>query len=485
MPRARSTLAQVALAAAAALAASTLAGDARADGLPLVLWPTLVPAGDDPSPAPLHRPAETEPSAKLRADELDATLRDAVQDLGFDLDVSDPGPEPGHLRDLDLLDRAGRRDAEGRGAEPAAAEGADGGTWVVSPRLEVASSGEVIVRIVVAAPGARQLRVRVERVAAADVSARGLVMLRDLLATLPARPDAPSPARENVPSHHLGVVRTLRSQGRAILAAHAAGFGAFGAFSIQRASGSDDPRVMYPLLALGTGVGVGAALLVAEEWDVGTGDAWFLASGAWWGVASGLLFANGQDVQPFRDRYAWGVGAGLAGLGVATLTSAWSKMDEGDAVLSISGGGAGLLFGTLGERIAEGDVTARGTTGAGLGAAAGVVATSVLATQITVSPSRVMLVDLGVGLGTLAGAAAASPLVFEDATPGRARGFLVAATAGAVAGGAAALWLTRRLDTPEPGPAPRGARALPWAGPVGVPRQGEPQPLGGGVSGVF
>src|SRR5258708_39064903 len=70
-----------------------------------------------------------------------------------------------------------------------------------------------------------------------------------------------------------GVMPPLRSQGRAILAVNAGLFGAFASFGLEKASGSDDPRVLYPLLALGTGSGVGAALLVADEWDVTTGAA--------------------------------------------------------------------------------------------------------------------------------------------------------------------------------------------------------------------
>ena len=76
-----------------------------------------------------------------------------------------------------------------------------------------------------------------------------------------------------------------RSPGRAVLAANAALFGAFMAFSVQRASGSEDPRLLYPLLTLGMGVGLGSALLAAEEWNVTTGDAWTIAGGAWWGAA--------------------------------------------------------------------------------------------------------------------------------------------------------------------------------------------------------
>ncbi len=58
----------------------------------VVVWPTLTPAGDDASPAPLHRPTSAEEPLATHAHELDATLRDATQDLGFVLDLADPGP---------------------------------------------------------------------------------------------------------------------------------------------------------------------------------------------------------------------------------------------------------------------------------------------------------------------------------------------------------------------------------------------------------
>ena len=77
-----------------------------------------------------------------------------------------------------------------------------------------------------------------------------------------------------------------RSPGRAVLAVNGAVFGAFVAYSIQRASGNDDPRVLYPLLALGTGIGIGSTLLASEEWDVSTGDAWVLSAGAWWSAST-------------------------------------------------------------------------------------------------------------------------------------------------------------------------------------------------------
>ncbi len=119
--------------------------------------------------------------------ELDATLRDAVQDLGFDLYVADAGPAPGHTRDQDLVERAAGSAANGT---------PEGGTWVVSPRIEAASGGDYVVRIVAVPPDGHELRVRVETVPADSVGVRGLVMLRDLLSPATAAQAAVEQERE-------------------------------------------------------------------------------------------------------------------------------------------------------------------------------------------------------------------------------------------------------------------------------------------------
>jgi hypothetical protein len=421
----------------------------------VVIWPTLTPAGDAPGSSALHRPQPaTDRSVVERAQELDATLRDAVQDLGFSLFVADTGPSPGHTRDADLVRRA---------ASSAAGGEQDGGTWVVSPRVESAGGDEYVVRIVAVPPRGRELRVRVETVAGDSVSARGLVMLRDLLsAQTAARAAVEGDLERSAKGSTQGVVKPVRSQGRAVLAVNAGLFGAYTAFSLQKASGSEDPRVLYPLLALGTGMGVGAALLVADEWDVTTGDAGFLAAGAWWGAASALLVSVGRDVTPINDRYAIGVGGGLVGLGLATLAVTQRRMDEGDATLAHSGAAFGLLAGGAIEMFYRGTTTnIEPYTGMGYGTGFGLLAAGALASLVTVSPSRVLLVDVGLGGGALIGAAAASPLLFENVTQASERGWLAATMAGSVVGGAAAWWLTR---DGAPSKAPAWLRGLPSAG---------------------
>jgi hypothetical protein len=437
---------------------------------PVVIWPALTPAGDAPNGAPLHKPQPTTDKEVFeRAQELDATLRDAVQDLGFTLYVADTGPTPGHMRDEDLVERAARSAA---GGAP------EGGTWVVSPRIESAGGGAYVVRIVVVPPRGRELRVRVETLSPDAVGVRGLVMLRDLLSVETATQAAREHEREEAAKGTAqGIAGTWRSQGRAVLAVNAGLFGAFTGYSMQRASGSTDPRVLYPLLALGTGIGIGGALLVADEWDVTTGDAWFLAAGGWWGAASAFLLAAGAEVEPLDDRYAWGAGGGLIGVSLATVALTKVKMDDGDAMLAHSGGALGLLLGGATELLYRGATAAEVTpyTGMGYGTAIGLVAAGTLATQVTLSPSRVLLIDLGVGGGALLGAAAASPLIFQNATKGRTRGWLSATMAGSLVGGAVAWWVTRDSAASQ---SPSWLRGVPTAGVIGEsPSRGGDRPI--------
>jgi hypothetical protein len=452
--------------AAAALAALALAaspGVAHADPKPpVVIWPTLTPAGDSPSAGPLHKPQPgSDHDGFNRAQELDATLRDAVQDLGFDLYVADAGPAPGHTRDQDLVDRAA-----GSASNGAPGGAAGGGTWVVSPRIEAAGGGEYVVRIVAVPPGGRELRVRVETVPADSVGVRGLVMLRDLLSPATAAQAEIARQRELAAlGSAQGIMHPPRSAGRAVLAVNAALFGAFTAYSLQRSSGSDDPRVLYPLLALGTGMGVGGALLVTDEWNVSTGDAWFLSAGGWWGAASAIFIAEGSN-QPFDDRYSWGVGGGLIGISLATFALTRGSMDDGDAMLAHSGGALGMLLGGAAEFLNNGKIPPKGTTpylGMGYGTALGLLAAGTLATQVTVSPSRVLLIDVGVGAGALLGAAAASPLIFQNPTPTNTRGWLTATIGGSLVGGALAWYLTRDTSPPKAS----WLRGLPTAGVLG------------------
>ena len=101
-----------------------------------------------------------------------------------------------------------------------------------------------------------------------------------------------------------------------------------------------------------------------------------------------------------------------------------------------------------------------------------------------------LLVDLGAGLGAAAGAAIGSPLVFENVTEAKTRGFVAATAGGMVAGGAIAWLLTREHpEHPPTGPTPTALapHVTPFGGVVGssATREGGVPAYGAGVRGTW
>jgi hypothetical protein len=220
--------------------------------------------------------------------------------------------------------------------------------------------------------------------------------------------------------------------------------GGYVGFSLQHASGSDDARLTYPLVALGTGIGLGASMLVADEWDITLGDAWFLSAGAWWPIASGVLLAKSYHVQD-EDRYVYGLVAASAGVTLSAAALSFKPMSEGGAVLAHSGGAVGTLIGGLTEMAYRGSTKLTPERGIGYGAGVGVLAAGALATQVKVTSSRMLLIDLAASLGALTGAAAASPLLLvkEKESAARNRLWLASIATGTVLGGGIG-WLSTR-----------------------------------------
>jgi hypothetical protein len=412
----------------------------------------------------------TSASAELAAvgKEIDAQLADAAQDLGLRVDV---GVHAIAKRtDADLL-----------------AEAKSSGRVIVAPSLRaLPGSQDVELHLVLAPPNGRALRVRTERAAREDASVRAVVMLRDLVADLDegrARAAGPLAAPGVAPSP----VAPPKSAGRAILVANAAIYGGLVGYSIQRSSGSDDPRLLYPLLAVGAGVGLGGSIVVAEEWDVGAGDAWFLSAGAWWPTLASHLIYEGRfgpsaDTQGFSSsRFTFGLIGGSLGIGISAFDLWLSRgMGEGGAVLAHSGGGFGLVLGGLAELGARGDVNRTPFAGMGYGAAIGWLVTSGVATQFELAPSRVLFVDLGAFLGGLGGAALASPFLFGEKTVGRQRAFVGITGASVIAGAGAALWATREPRRASATFPLRGAPTVIALTPIGLE-----MPVGLGWSGLF
>jgi hypothetical protein len=221
-----------------------------------------------------------------------------------------------------------------------------------------------------------------------------------------------------------------------VLAFNSALIGAYAGYSIQRAGGSDDARLTYPLLALGTGIGIGAGMVVADEWDVGYGDAWYLSAGAIWPTASALLLTSGYH-SPSKDaRFMVGLGGTLGGLALATTVLSTGHVSEGSAALAHSGGAVGLFLGGLSEMTVHGRTGFVPQKGMGYGAAAGVlIAGAAGPLGFDINASSVLMMDLGAGLGGLTAAAAASPLIaLGDASRDRHRLWLLSVGAGVIAG---------------------------------------------------
>jgi hypothetical protein len=372
---------------------------------------------------------------------LDALLSDTAQDLGL---AVVPPPAAARLADADLHARA----------RAAACP-------VLLPSLRAASTGEIELRLALADP-LSPVEVRTERVSRADLSVRAVVLLRDLVARRVAAPAAPrlaasAPARASI----------WRSPGSLSLMAGSTVLGGFVGYSVKAASGSNDPRVLVPLILVGSSVGLGASWVAASEWDVGLGDAWYFAAGAAWPMLAGQLIFQGRFSadRPSSDRWVFGLVGGGAGATIATLGLALHPMSGADALIAHSGGGLGLAFGSLIEIAARGDTREVPYAGMGYGAALGWLAAAALAVQVRTTPLRVALVDAGVVAGGLVGAGAASPLLVGGASPGRTRAWAAITASAAVGGGVAGMLAPRGAE-------PRRLAGLPFAGVLGESRVG-------------
>lgn len=429
------------------------------EGRLAILLPSLVVAKDGTARGSVRRPTPLDGPIAARAQELDSVLTDALQELGFTLDLSDrTGGLPLVPSETELLLRA-----------------QEAGAFIIAPRIE-AQGGDYLVRLLVATPDSAVLRLRVERTEEGELPVRAAVMLRDL--TVGKRGAAATPMAASLPvepARPWALAVPARSEGRATLALNAAIFGGFVGYSIQRSSGSEDPRLLYPLMALGTGMGLGASMIIAEEWDVGIGDAWYLSAGTWWPAAAGFLIAEGRGVTPSSERFSYALAGAGAGIGLATFALTFRGMGEGGALLAHSGGAFGTVLGGLTELAVRGSTDA-GTPnlGMGYGAAGGVLLAGALATQISAPSARVLGLDIGGGLGGLGGAAITSPFLFGRRTEGRERTFLVTTMAGTVVGGTIG-WLV----APSVSSSARGAGSAPMAGVIGASqaKDGSPVPI--------
>ncbi|MEY2929667.1 MAG: hypothetical protein RL033_416, partial [Pseudomonadota bacterium] len=390
---------------------------------------------------------------------LDAALSDALLDFG--LRPLDSAPAEPH--DEEALVALARE------------------SWVVVPELSLSGS-QLRVRLSVLPQASQVLLVRVQTVEPAQLEVRSLGLLRELLEQralssaegLPGAGSVPS-EQEETPELALPAARR-RSTGRAVLALHTAALGGYLGYSLQRASGSDDARLTYPLAALGAGIGLGSAVIVTDEWDINLARAWFLGAAMLW-PPIGISLATEREGP---DRHLLGVVGAVGGLTLATAGLALGSVDDGGATFTHSGAVLGLVLGGLGEMAVDGDAQTKPTRGIGYGILAGVTVAGALATQLrTPSPTELLSIDLSALLGGLGGAALGTPLlVSQDRSERRDRVWLSGVMLGTVVGAGVGYWL---LDSGEQSDAEQAATPEPsvhvglgsWAAPLGINVTGE------------
>lgn len=393
--------------------------------------------------AELTSPRATEWRALGR--HLDGLIADAVEDAGFELS----------LRSKELEQASSQKRCPPEPELLALAQK----SWVIAPQILV-EEGKTRLRLVVGTPGSSVLKVSTREFVDTEIDVRAVVMVSELLrggegARGPGGPATPtahdSPASTGVarPGPSRG-----HSPGRAVLTLTSGFLGGAVGYSLQRASGSNDPRLTYPLIALGTGMGLGTAIIAADEWDISVAEAWYLNAGMLWPATSGLLLARAYQVQPTTDRYVYGLVGAAGGIALSSFALNTTEMTEGGALVTHSGGIAGLLFGGLVDMSISGTTSHLPWHGMGFGSAIGVLGAGTLATRTKISSSRVLFIDMAAGLGALTGAAAGSPLLFVEndlssVSAPRKRAWLSVVGLGALAGGGIGWYLTRHWTAEE------------------------------------
>jgi hypothetical protein len=328
------------------------------------------------------------PELQRHARALDKILVDAALDLGLTPQVLPAGDTP-----------------DDAGLSKLAVD-----AWLIVPKLKLESGG-LSLHLTAVAPSSDVLLTRVQRVNAAELEVRAVVMLQELIQANPGSGNRPPPPSSSGPIADRSTSDLPPpSAGRAVLALNTAVFGGYVGFTAHRASGSADARLLYPLTALGAGLGLGASMLVADEWNITEGSAWYLSAGQVWPTVAGIALGSAYDDRS-DYRHLYGLLGATSGLALATTAVSLSPITPGHAALAHSGGAFGTLLGGLTEALIDPELSEPPLRGVGYGSALGAVALGALAPSLETSASRVLFVDLSAGLGALTGAALASPVV--------------------------------------------------------------------------
>ncbi len=427
-------------------------GPARAGERDIVILPTKVASAKEGEP-----PSEVVEQARL----LDQLLVEAAPDLGLTPRMADLSASEDDLPNF-------AHDS-----------------WVIAATLS-GNPRAMRLRLVAVAPGSKVLRVRVQRVDAARLDLKAVVMLQEVIQTGGSPTEDRSPVEKRPRLEYQDPDLPPASTGRAVLALNTAVYGGYVGFTVHRASGSSDSRLLYPLTALGAGLGLGAAVLVSDEWNITQGTAWYLSASLIWPALAGVSLGEAYDDRE-DYRHLYGLAGATLGVTLGSTMVSLTPVTPGNAALAHSGGAFGTLLGGLTEALVRGELTDAPLEGMGYGSALGVLVAGALAPATRLTSSRVLFIDLSASLGSLGGAALATPflLVSDDVNNERSRVWFASVLGGTVLGGALGVFLTSddaseaRVAWPE---------VYPYAGFVGESEAegGRRRPLfGGGLTGAW